>query len=315
MSCALQAVVFDMDGLLVDTEPIWYDVQSVVIERLGNTWSPEQHALLLGGSMQNTVAYLLSRADRPVPPAVVEGWLVEEMLLQVRQKVPMRPGALDLLDAVREAGVPAALVSSSYRVLIDAVLETVGPDRFAASVAGDEVAHPKPHPEGYLRAAALLGIDPRYGVVLEDSDSGASAGVAAGFVTVYVPSEGAVPGGAGRVMRESLVGISVDWLNGLLPPAGAGAPGGGSVAGDGGQYVEPGGAPRRQPGRQHPGKCGQQHEHRHPEDGEGELGDALVDQGPLDGDTEGRPDEQAEQAAENGNDHCLDPDHALDLPP
>lgn len=216
MSRALEAVVFDMDGLLVDTEPFWYEAEATVMARLGNTWSRAQQALLLGGSMDNTVSYLLSRANRPAPPDAVEGWLVEEMLHRIGDGVPMRPGSLDLLDAVAAAGLPVALVSSSYRVIIDAVLQVLGPRRFAVSVAGDEVAQPKPDPEAYRRAADLLGIDPRSGVALEDSDSGASAAVGAGFVTVCVPSVMPVPGGPGRVLRESLVGVTVDWLAGQL---------------------------------------------------------------------------------------------------
>lgn len=220
MSGALQAVVFDMDGLLVDTEPIWYEVEAAIMARLGNTWSREQQELLLGGSMENTVQYLVSRARRPAPAAqVVEGWLVTEMLARIGEGVSTRPGAVDLLDAVAAAGVPAALVSSSYRVLIDAVLRELGASRFTVSVAGDEVAHPKPDPEAYGRAAELLGIDPRCAVAFEDSDSGTSAAVAAGFVTVCVPSVMPVPGGPGRVLRDSLVGVTVDWLAGLVGAA------------------------------------------------------------------------------------------------
>lgn len=227
MSRVLQAVIFDMDGLLIDSEPLWYEVEGTVMARLGNTWSTEQQVLLLGGSMQNTVDYLLSQADpavlsaaRPaVTPAVVEGWLVAEMLQRIARGVPMRPGALDLLDAVAAAGIPAGLVSSSYRVLIDAVLDVLGAGRFDVSVAGDEVTRPKPHPEAYLRGASLLRVQPRDAVVLEDSDSGTRAAVAAGFVTVCVPSVAVIPAGPGRVLRDSLVGITVDWLAGLLPLA------------------------------------------------------------------------------------------------
>ncbi len=219
MTLPLQAVVFDMDGLLVDTEPIWYEVEIAVMARLGNTWSPEDQAALLGGSMPNTVAYLLARADPDiaagVTPADVEGWVVSEMLQRMRAGVPVRAGALDLLDQVAAAGIPAALVSSSYRVLIDAVVKQLGDDRFAVTVAGDEVTRPKPDPEAYLRAATLLRADPGQSVVLEDSDTGATAAVAAGFRTVCVPSVSPIPAGPGRVLRDSLVGVTVDWLAGL----------------------------------------------------------------------------------------------------
>jgi HAD superfamily hydrolase (TIGR01509 family) len=226
MSLRLQAVMFDMDGLLVDTEPAWYDVECAVMARLGGPWAHADQEALLGGSMARTVAYLLARAERPVPAVVVERWLVEGMTEHLQEHVAVRPGAAELLDALHSAEVPVTLVSSAYRVLVDSVLAAVGRHRFAFSVAGDEVRRPKPHPEGYLRAAAALGVDPRHCVVLEDSDNGATAGVTGGFPTVCVPSVVPVPGGPGRVLRESLVGITVEWLASLpgnvampVPPA------------------------------------------------------------------------------------------------
>lgn len=226
MTGRLQAVMFDMDGLLVDTEPAWYEVECAVMARLGGPWTPADQEALLGGSMDRTVAYLLARAERPVPTPVVEQWLVEGMRDQMRGGVAVRPGAVELLDRLRDADVPTALVSSAYRVLVDAVLAAVGPGRFATTVAGDEVRRPKPHPEGYLRAAAALGVQPRWCVVLEDSDNGAAAGVAGGFPTVCVPSVAPVPGGPGRVLRESLLTITLEWLASLpgnvampVPPA------------------------------------------------------------------------------------------------
>ncbi len=208
----LQAVMFDMDGLLVDTEPAWYEVECAVMARLGGPWTPADQEALLGGSMERTVAYLLARAERPAPAALVVRWLVEGMCDQLRAGIPVRPGAGELLSDLHTAGVPTTLVSSSYRTLVDAVLDELGPHRFAASVAGDEVRRPKPHPEGYLLAAAALGVDPRYCVVLEDSDNGAAAGVAGGFPTVCVPSVAPVLAGPGRVLRESLVGVTAEWL-------------------------------------------------------------------------------------------------------
>ncbi len=218
--------MFDMDGLLVDTEPAWYVVECAVMARLGGPWTQADQEALLGGSMARTVAYLLARAERPVPAPVVEQWLVEGMCEQLGGGVDVRPGAVELLDGLRGAGVPAALVSSAYRGLVDAVLGTVGRGRFATTVAGDEVRRPKPHPEGYLRAAAALGVQPGRCVVLEDSDNGAAAGVAGGFPTVCVPSVVPVPGGPGRVLRESLLTITPEWLATLpgkvampVPPA------------------------------------------------------------------------------------------------
>jgi beta-phosphoglucomutase-like phosphatase (HAD superfamily) len=113
----VEAVMFDMDGLLVDSEPLWYLAESAVMARLGGRWAPADQQALVGGSMTSTVAYLLARAARSVPPAMVARWLAEEMVGLVRsQPLPALPGVLSLLADVRAAGIPHALVTSSEPV-------------------------------------------------------------------------------------------------------------------------------------------------------------------------------------------------------
>src|ERR1700728_2385823 len=110
----LAAVLFDMDGLLVDTEPLWLETETGVMARLGAPWTPEDQQALLGGSMRRTVGYLLAKATRPAPPETVERWMMEGMLDRVRAgRVTVRPGARELLAAVAGAGLPYALVASS----------------------------------------------------------------------------------------------------------------------------------------------------------------------------------------------------------
>ena len=186
----LAAVLWDMDGLLVDSEPVWTVAEVELAEQLGGQWGDEVKAAIVGTRLDVAVPAILRwfGAD-PTPLRVAETstWLLGRMVELYARELPVRPGAVALLAALADAGVPQALVSSSYRVLVDAALATgLGP--FALTIAGDEVTHGKPHPEPYLTAAARLGVDPSRCVVLEDSPSGVASGEAAGCAVVAVPS-------------------------------------------------------------------------------------------------------------------------------
>ena len=186
----LAAVLWDMDGLLVDSEPVWTVAEVELAEQLGGQWGDEVKAAVVGTRLDVAVPAILRwfGAD-PTPLRVAETstWLLGRMVELYARELPVRPGAVALLAALADAGVPQALVSSSYRVLVDAALATgLGP--FALTIAGDEVTHGKPHPEPYLTAAARLGVDPSRCVVLEDSPSGVASGAAAGCAVVAVPS-------------------------------------------------------------------------------------------------------------------------------
>jgi HAD superfamily hydrolase (TIGR01509 family) len=209
----LDAVMFDMDGLLVDSEPLWFVAEEAVISRLGGTWGPADQEFLVGGSMQTTVRYLLSKGTRPAPPAAVARWLVEAMVdLLSTRPLPVMPGAIELLNEVRAAGVAHALVTSSEPEIVDAVLSRLGAGAFPVVVCAADVAHAKPDPEIYLLAAAKLGVDPRDCVALEDSPNGVAAAEAAGYLAVAVPSVVAIPARPGRVVLPSLAGVTLDDL-------------------------------------------------------------------------------------------------------
>ena len=209
----LHAVMFDMDGLLVDTEPLWFEAEIEIMARLGGTWSHADQAHLVGGSLARSVAYLLAKAA-PVPPdgaagprqwppsaATVGDWLVDAMVDSIGARgAPPMPGAAGLLADLAAAGLPCALVTSSQRRVMDAVLAQLAgahgrgapdarppsqPDSqphslFDVTVCADDVTHAKPHPEPYLLAARLLGADPARCVVLEDAPNGVEAAEAAG---------------------------------------------------------------------------------------------------------------------------------------
>jgi HAD superfamily hydrolase (TIGR01509 family) len=202
-------VLFDMDGLLVDTEPLWLETETGVMARLGAPWTPADQQALLGGSMARTVGYLLAKATRPAPPETVERWMNEGMLDLVRAgRVVVRPGARELLAEVVAAGLPYALVTSSQRGFADAVLGATGLT-FPVIVCAEDVTAGKPDPEPYLLAAKLLGVAPEACVVLEDSPNGVASATAAGCHVVAVPSLLPIPPAPGRVVVTSLAWVDL----------------------------------------------------------------------------------------------------------
>lgn len=213
---ALDAVLFDMDGLLVDSERLWFEVEREAMERLGAQWCEADQATLVGGSLDRTVTYMLRRSGSATPPDAVARWLLDGMVERLREDVPLRPGAGKLLDEVHGAGVPVGLVSSAFRILVDATLDGLGRDRFDVVIAGDEVARTKPDAEPYLVAARRLDARPGNCVALEDSPNGLASAEAAGCVTVAVPSVVPIPPAPGRTVVRSLDELTLADLGGLI---------------------------------------------------------------------------------------------------
>ena len=204
-----------MDGLLVDTEPLWFETEAEVMARLGAPWTKLDQEQLLGGSMENTVGYLLARATRPAPPADVARWMTEGMLRRAAEgRVMVRPGARELLAEVAAAGVPHALVTGSQRPFTEAVLASTG-FRFPVTVTGDDVTRTKPDPEPYLLAAKLLDADPEQCVALEDSPNGVASATAAGCHVVAVPTLVPIPPGPRRLIAPSLSRVGLETLRDL----------------------------------------------------------------------------------------------------
>lgn len=205
----LAAVAFDMDGLLVDSEPLWFLAESAVMERLGAAWDPADQHALVGGSLRKTVEYLLAKATRPADPVVVGRWLIEAMVDLVRTRpLTVLPGVAELVSEVQAAGLPYALVTSSDPAVVDAVLARLDV-RFDVVVCAADVSQTKPDPEGYLLAAAKLGVDPQRCIALEDSSNGVAAAEAAGYRVVAVPSVVPLPDQPGRVVLGTLAGVTL----------------------------------------------------------------------------------------------------------
>jgi HAD superfamily hydrolase (TIGR01509 family) len=212
----LQAVLFDMDGLLVDSEPLWFETERVVMARMGSDWTDADQEHLIGGSLPRSVGYMLGKAARPVAPEVLAHWMVDGMARLIRERgVPFKPGAERLLAEVAAAGVPSALVTSAERVIMAAILEVTG-IRVTVTVCAEDVSHSKPDPEPYQRAAKLLGTDPGCCVALDDSPSGVASAEAAGCVVIAVPSV-PLPPRPGRLTAASLAEVNLARLRELLP--------------------------------------------------------------------------------------------------
>ncbi|HWA65886.1 MAG TPA: HAD family phosphatase [Mycobacteriales bacterium] len=215
----MPAVLFDMDGLLVDSEPLWTRGEIDLADHLGGTWSDDLKAAIIGTRLDTATATILEWYDVPRGEAEVQAamsFLLDRMVELYHEQLPLMPGALELLDDLRAAGVPTALVSSSYRVLVDATLDVVGHDRFDVSVAGDEVGHGKPHPAPYLEACRRLAIAPANAVALEDAISGVTSAEAAGCKVVAVPWLVPIPAASSRVLVTSLSELSAARLLSLL---------------------------------------------------------------------------------------------------
>ena len=201
------AVLWDMDGLLVDSEPLWTVAESELADSLGCVWTVEVKNAVMGTRLERAVPMmleLLGAAHGPSEVRAASDFLLMRMVSLFEGGMALRPGAAGLLARVAEAQIPQALVSSSYRVLVDAVLRTLGAHPFVLTVAGDEVREGKPHPEPYLTAAAALGVRALDCLVLEDSPSGVASGEAAGAWVVAVPDGAPVPPGPGRLVVPSL---------------------------------------------------------------------------------------------------------------
>ena len=213
----LRAVLWDMDGTLVDSEPVWARVQIDLLASLGAVWTTEDCVALVGSDLSAALKVWMARI--PVGRITADE-LAERMFSQVvgtlRQEVELRPGAVELLQALNKEEIPCALVSASHRIMIDAVLRHLPDGLFDVIVAGDEVEHGKPHPEPYLTAARALGVDPADCVVIEDSPGGTESGTAAGAFVVAVPQWVPIPDAPRRLVVKSLEPITPESLRRLL---------------------------------------------------------------------------------------------------
>jgi len=210
-----QAVLWDMDGTLLDSERVWDVSLHELAHHLGGELSKVTRDQMVGSSLENSMTLLFAELRLPPEPEAVRRageWLLARTGELFDGGLTWRPGAQDALDLVAAQGLPMALVTNTGRVLTERALATVGRDRFAATVCGDEVQQGKPAPDPYLRAAELLGMDPNQCLAVEDSPTGAASAEAAGCSVLVVPCEVPVPAAPARVFRDTLEGLTATAL-------------------------------------------------------------------------------------------------------
>lgn len=207
------AVLWDMDGTLLDSEKLWDIPLFEAAERLGGTLSPAARAAMVGSNVPTTLDILF--ADVGVVPSLDEradtARFIDKRMAEIfAGPLPWQPGAPEALALVRSTDLPTALVTSTERALTELALDTLGRSHFDVVICGDEVSgRNKPLPDPYLKAARLLSVDPAHCLAIEDSPTGVASATAAGCTTLVIPSEVPVPPGERRTFRTSLTGLTL----------------------------------------------------------------------------------------------------------
>lgn len=199
------AVLFDMDGLLVDTEPYWLETERELMADFGVIWQSEDQLYCLGGPMQKVGDYMSSLAQNRESSE----WFAEELIDRMAKKfenITLMPGIADLLDEIAALNLPTALVSASPRRLVDAVLASFPVSPFTVTISANDVTRGKPHPDPYLKAAAILGIDITRSLIIEDSPTGVTAARASGAFVVAVPHIAPVEPALRSTIIDTLLG-------------------------------------------------------------------------------------------------------------
>lgn len=217
----IRAVLWDMDGTLVDTEPYWIAAEYRLVESFGGSWSDEHAHAIIGKPLLVSASYLREHGGVPMTPEQIVDRLLAAVIADTRRQVVWRPGTLALLAEMKAAGLPTAMVTMSYRNLAATVAELLPPGSFDTLVCGDDVRNGKPDPEPYLLAAARLGVPPSECLAIEDSPSGIASAEAAGCLVVAVPNQVPVPPAPTRTVLPTLAGLD---LAGLLDLVGRPAP-------------------------------------------------------------------------------------------
>jgi HAD superfamily hydrolase (TIGR01509 family) len=207
-----ESVLFDMDGLTINSEPEWLEAEREVTASFGYTWTKEDQAHCLGGPLHKVGEYMSKVTNSSEPGDYFHKKLVDLMTEKITISASFMPGARELIRNLHLAGVPMALVSASPRALVDAALSHVKPIPFKATISSDDVLNTKPDPEGYLKAARMLDVDIRNSLILEDSATGVAAARASGARVIAVPHLVEIEADHQTKVINSLEELSVDLL-------------------------------------------------------------------------------------------------------
>jgi HAD superfamily hydrolase (TIGR01509 family) len=181
------AVFFDMDGLMVDSEPEWLLSEKEVTEPFGYTWLDADQVACLGGPLTKVGQYMFEKCGHKESPEYFTQTLIDTQVTRMRGNTPTMPGAKELVRDLQSQGIKTGLVSASPRNIVDAVLDNLGHELFPFSISSDDVQQTKPHPESYLKAAEMSGTDISKCLIFEDSLTGMNAAIASGAYLIAVP--------------------------------------------------------------------------------------------------------------------------------
>ena len=209
------AVLFDMDGTLIDSEPYWMESETALAKEHNGVWSHQDGLDVVGMSLDQSSKLLRDRANIDMDPTEIVDRLTSEVQGKLAKVIPWRPGARELLADLRKHGVKTALVTMSMHRMAQQVVDAIPFDAFDVIVAGDDVTRGKPHPEAYEKAAMLLGFEPRHCIAFEDSQSGLTSAESAGTIAIGIPHIVPIPEKENRILWETLVGVNYKQLRKL----------------------------------------------------------------------------------------------------
>jgi HAD superfamily hydrolase (TIGR01509 family) len=210
------AVLWDMDGTLIDSEPYWLASESAFAAAHDSTWGQDDGLGVIGMSLYESSKLIKERVGSSLEPQQIIDQITDGVLSQLERSIPWRPGSRELLKLLRDNNVKTALVTGSMHRMAKKVADQIGFEAFDVIIGGDDVVMGKPHPESYLKAASILGVDPTHCVSLEDSLTGITAAEAAGTKAIGIAHIVAIPEAEGRILWPTLEGVEMDDLRALF---------------------------------------------------------------------------------------------------
>ena len=209
------AVLWDMDGTLVDSEHYWLSSEQELASSVGAVWTEQDGLNMIGMSLYDSSRLIKQKLNLEISTHEIIDRLTNSVISKLDSSLPWRPGAEQLLRATKAAGIPTALVTMSMRRNAEAVVSRMGFDAFDLIIAGDEVENGKPHPEPYLKAAEKLGVEIHDCIAFEDSISGLHSAEASGAIAIGIPNMVQIPERAGRILWPTMVGVTVTDLENI----------------------------------------------------------------------------------------------------